>query len=582
VGSCFERWTRVASGRGRGVLGAGRGVQRGNDGGVGLGREWELDAGGGGHLQEERLVRFHQDPALGVPDLETEVGRRRAGEDRDDEEVVLGRVDDRLLEQFTRGLTAEHVLEGQVRVLPASGAEVVDEVLEGLLDRVRDRSPDLGSETTEGGDGHLAVSARGQESDSGHAIHGGLPERVAQEGRAGARVDAVQAGPEEGQPVDVELGLLKLTELGVADLPGEAPGDELDRVPVLLDAEDLLRDESILDDEGLALLPQRSDFATEPSDDPEVTPRPIQVAEIPPLPDRGEAQGGRGAGGLEGQEAGGPTEVVADLLDLLPGLAGALGGEAVDDVVVPGDLSAVAEAQGHGPNPAVLPPGLRVEVPDEDAVHGLTGPDLTSGLIDGHVGDQPSAPVAQDRRLDLDLDPLVRVLGIRQFTLADDDDVVLGDEAHGGPAVILELGDTVLRHLSESAPDAPTLPTEDDLGDERASGGGRAHHEVILDHLHPLAQRQATLLPALHDVPGEQVGDDALDALHDACDGRSLLRDCQRGGLGGVGHGTLLGDAGTAWLRYAGVVENDWSFQKRQGRRLSGKVVIVNHSEQMM
>lgn len=543
VGSCFERWTRVASGRGRGVLGAGRGVQRGDiRGSVGLGREGELHAGVGGHVQEEGLVGLDEDPALGVPDLEAEVGRRRAGEDGRHEEVVLVRVVQRLLEQFTRGLTAEHIREGQARVLSTAGAEVVGEVLESLLDRVRDRSSDLGSETTEGGDGHLAGSARGQESDADHAVHRGHPERVAQEGRTGARVDAVQAGPEEGQPVDVHLCLLELAELGVADLPGEAPSDELDRVPVLLDTEDLLRDDPVLDDDGLALLPERGDLATQAGDDPEVTPRRVQFAEVPLLPDRGEAHGGRGAGGLEGQEAGGSTEVVADLLDLLPGLAGALGGEAVDDVVVPGDLSAVAEAQGHGPDPTVLLPGLRVEVPDEDAVHGLTGPDLAGGLVDGHVGDQPSAPVAQERRLDLDLDALVRVLPVGQFALADDGDVVLGNEAHGGPAVILELGDTVLHHLGEGAADALALTAEDDLRDVRASGGGRAHHEVILDHLHPVSQRQATLLPALHDVLGEQVGDDALDALHDARDGRSLFGDCQRGGLAsGFGHGTLLG-----------------------------------------
>lgn len=39
---------------------------------------------------------------------------------------------------------------------------------------------------------------------------------------------------------------------------------------------------------------------------------------------------------------------------------------------------------------------------------------------------------------------------------------------------------------------------------------------------------------------------------------------------------------GPLGLRYAGGVGNDWSFRKRQGRRLSGKSVIVNDSGQMM
>lgn len=536
VVSCFERWTRVASGRGRGVLGAGRGVQRGDSrGSVGLGRERELHAGGGGHLQEEGLVGLDQDPALGVPNLETEVGRRRGGEDGRHEEVVLVRVVQRLLEQFTRGLTAEHVLEGQARVLPASTTQVVDEVLEGLADGGLDVHPDLGAEGLEGLGGHLAGPARGEESDRDHGVDRRILQRVAQEARARARMHAVEVDAEDVEPVDVRLALIELAELGVADLAGETPDGDLDRVPPLLQTEDLFERLRSLEDDGLARPRQRHGLSTQASDDPVVALRRIQGREVAGLPDGGETLGGAVATRLQGQETHGPTEVAGDLTDLLPGLPGILFGEPIDDAVVQRDVLALCQAQGDSSDATVLFAGLRVEVADEQAVHGLPSADVP-GLVDVHVGDQAPALVAHLDGPDVHLHALAGVLGVGQFALAHDRDVVVGRERHEGSAVFSELGSAVSQHLGERASHAHPLSTEDDLGDEGNTRGAGGRDDVTLDHLPTLAVAQRPLPDLVEEVRG-----DLDDVVHDACDDGHLLRDCQRGGLGGFGHGTLLG-----------------------------------------
>ena len=449
-----------------------------------------------------------------------------------------------LPEEFRRGLDrvllggAQHVREGQARVLAAGAAELVLEPLPGFAVGLPRTLHQHVAHAAHGlADGrlgrvHLHVAAGAQPHDERVLVARlGLEEtvhdRLHPEGRG-----RVEREAERREGVDrLVLGRHDVAAHAGAGSPEPVDVHDLEAGPLLLDVE-LVGLEALAvggQDEGDALA-RLDRLADELADHPAgvlVRVDPVAIAVLLGLEDPQESAAvGRVTLRRELQDLA-AVEVVregADQLRVL-GVVGILDDTTLDEVVPHPDRLLARErhrdglVEGASTIAHLGLPGEGVDVLDEDAQHPVHADidHLAALLARGHVRDEPAVAVGDDQGEDLGVDQGPAVLAGKLGAAVDRVGATVLDRDLGVAGLVvlvlatLDLGDEVLGGpLGDVG-----VPV--DRGHVRHVGRVRAHDEDAHEEVGAVAAvdpHALLLLLPLHRVQaevGEHVGDDTFD-----------------------------------------------------------------------